>query len=77
MASKWYCSFCSEEDIKAVKNSVVQFGGCENPGRISIEDEVILAGELRDGRKCRVKNTNLGTERERGYFILHSLLKKI
>lgn len=55
MASKRHCSFCSEEDIKAVKNTVVHFGRCENPGRVSIEDAVIIAGELRDGRKRRDK----------------------
>lgn len=44
-----------EEDIKAVKNAVVQFSGHKNPGRVNlvriilsrIENEVITGGDSR------------------------------
>lgn len=55
MASKWYCfSSVLEEDIKAVKNAVVQLDRCKNSGTIntgvsiifsSIENEVITEGK--------------------------------
>lgn len=50
-----------EEDIKAVKNGIVQLGGCKNPWRVNTAKVPSLSvlkrkrGKFRDSRKSRDK----------------------